>query len=171
MNLLIINASPRRNGNISKRLELMKEEAVRLGADVNVEYAQSWNIRPCIGCMKCRSAKNCVLPEDDSQRVLSLIRDCDALIIGSPTYWGNMPATLKLLFDRTVYGLMDENRLAMPVPLHKGKKAIIVCTSSSMAIQCPYGPDRRCCKGNKGGNRDGRFQSPFNSKRRNKESS
>ncbi len=131
MNLLIINASPRRNGNISKRLELMKEEAVRLGADVNVEYAQSWNIRPCIGCMKCRSAKNCVLPEDDSQRVLSLIRDCDALIIGSPTYWGNMPATLKLLFDRTVYGLMDENRLAMPVPLHKGKKAIIVCTSST----------------------------------------
>lgn len=109
----------------------MKEEAVRLGADVNVEYAQSWNIRPCIGCMKCRSAKNCVLPEDDSQRVLSLIRDCDALIIGSPTYWGNMPATLKLLFDRTVYGLMDENRLAMPVPLHKGKKAIIVCTSST----------------------------------------
>lgn len=42
-----------------------------------------------------------------------------------------MPATLKLLFDRTVYGLMDENSLAMPVPLHKGKKALIVCVSST----------------------------------------
>lgn len=92
----------------SKRLELMKEEAARLGAIVHVEFAQNWNIRPCIGCMKCRSAKNCVLPEDDSQRVLPLIQDCAALIIGSPTYWGNMP-----------------------VPLHKGKKAVFVCTSST----------------------------------------
>lgn len=92
----------------SKRLELMKEEAARLGAIVHVEFAQNWNIRPCIGCMKCRSAKNCVLPEDDSQRVLPLIQDCAALTIGSPTYWGNMP-----------------------VPLHKGKKAVVVCTSST----------------------------------------
>lgn len=131
MKLLIINASPRKGGNISKRLELMKDEAERSGASVKVEFAQKWNIHPCIGCMKCRSSRKCVLPEDDSQRVLSLIQDCDALIVGSPTYWGNMPGTLKLLFDRIVYGLMDENKLAMPVPLHKGKKALIVCTSST----------------------------------------
>lgn len=129
--LLIINASPKKSGNISKRLLLMQEEAERAGASVSVENAQNWKISPCIGCMKCRSAKNCVLPADDAQRVLSLIEACDALIIGSPTYWGYMPATLKLLFDRIVYGLMDENRLAMPVPLHKGKKALIVCTSST----------------------------------------
>ena len=129
--LLIINASPRKNGNITKRLELMKEDAERKGIYVDFENAQSWNVRPCMGCMKCRSEKNCVLPEDDAQRVLELIRHCDALIIGSPTYWGNMPGTLKLLFDRIVYGLMDENSLAMPVPLHKGKKALIVCTSST----------------------------------------
>lgn len=135
MKLLIINASPRKNGNISKRLELMRDEAVRLGAEVNVEYAQAWKIRPCMGCMQCRTAKNCILSEDDAQRVLGLIQECDALIVGSPTYWGNMPATLKLLFDRTVYGLMVENSLAMPVPLHKGKKALIVCVSST---PCPF---------------------------------
>ena len=131
MKLLIINARPRKNGNISKRLELMKDEAERAGVSVFVEYSQSFKIRPCIGCMKCRSAKNCVLPEDDAQRMLDLIQECDAVIIGSPTYWGNMPGTLKLLFDRIVYGLMDENSLAIPVPLHKGKKALIVCTSST----------------------------------------
>ena len=131
MKLLIINASPRKNGNISKRLLLMHAEAERAGVSVFVENAQHWNIRPCIGCMKCRSSKYCILPEDDSQRVLALIQECDAMIIGSPCYWGNMPGTLKLLFDRIVYGLMDENGLAMPVPLHKGKKALIVCTSST----------------------------------------
>ena len=131
MKLLIINASPRKNGSISRCLELMKSEAESAGVSVKVEYAQNWSIRPCIACMKCRSSKNCVLPQDDSQRVLALIQECDALIVGSPTYWGNMPATLKQLFDRIVYGLMDENRLAMPLPLHKGKKALIVCTSST----------------------------------------
>ncbi|MGM9741592.1 MAG: hypothetical protein ACI3ZC_00850 [Candidatus Cryptobacteroides sp.] len=67
MKLLIINASPRRTGNISKRLELMKEEAMKSGATVYVEYAQNWKIRPCIGCMKCRSARNCVMPESLAQ--------------------------------------------------------------------------------------------------------
>ena len=91
--LLIINASPKKSGNISKRLLLMQEEAECAGASVSVENAQNWNIRPCIGCMKCRSAKKCVLPEDDAQRVLSLIETCDALIIGSPTG----PPVLKLV--------------------------------------------------------------------------
>lgn len=54
MKLLINNASPRKNGNISKRLELMGDEARRLGAEVSVEFAQAWKIRPCMGCMKCR---------------------------------------------------------------------------------------------------------------------
>ena len=53
--LLIINASPRKNGNITKRLELMKEDAERKGIYVDFENAQSWNVRPCMGCMKCRS--------------------------------------------------------------------------------------------------------------------
>ena len=46
MKLLIINASPRKNGNISKRLLLMHAEAERAGVSVFVENAQHWNIRP-----------------------------------------------------------------------------------------------------------------------------
>ena len=53
------------------------------------------------------------------------------LLIGSPCYWGNMPGTLKVLFDRMVYGLMGESPRGMPRPLHKGKRAILItaCTT------------------------------------------
>ena len=42
-----------------------------------------------------------------------------------------MQGTLKILFDRIVYGMMGENSLAVPIAKHKDKKAIIVSTSST----------------------------------------
>lgn len=57
--------------------------------------------------------------------------DFDALVIGSPCYWGNMSGQLKILFDRLVYGLMGESPKGFPLPLHKGKKAVIVSTGST----------------------------------------
>ena len=132
MNILILNASPRKNGNISRMLEVIEQEASSCGADVNVVEVSKLTIRPCVACMTCRSTKKCVLPDDDAQRVLQKIEACDAIVIGAPCYWGNIPGTLKLLFDRIVYGMMGENSMAVPVALHKGKKAVIVTSSSTM---------------------------------------
>lgn len=112
-------------------LETMKAEAERRGAMVTLEEVQRLLVRPCMACMKCRSTLRCVLPEDDAQRILRLIEACDVLIVGAPCYWGNMQGTLKILFDRIVYGMMGENSLAVPIAKHKDKKAIIVSTSST----------------------------------------
>ncbi|MDY4927229.1 MAG: flavodoxin family protein, partial [Prevotella sp.] len=81
--------------------------------------------------MKCRSTKKCVMPDDDAQRVLQKIEACDAIVIGAPCYWGNIPGTLKLLFDRIVYGMMDESEKGWPLPLHKGKRCVLVSTSTT----------------------------------------
>lgn len=132
MNILIINASPRKTGNISQMLEVIEQEALNRGAEVNVVEVSKLTIRPCVACMTCRSTGKCVMPEDDAQRVLRMIVACDALVIGAPCYWGNIPGTLKLLFDRIVYGMMGENSMAVPIALHKGKKAVIVTSSSTM---------------------------------------
>ena len=55
----------------------------------------------------------------------------DALIIGTPTHWGNMCAPLKLLFDRNIPVFMGEGPRGMPVPRQKGKRAVVVtaCTT------------------------------------------
>lgn len=131
MKILILNASPRKRGNISQLVEVMKDEAENAGAEVDVIEIQRLNVRPCIACMKCRASGFCALPDDDSQIVLSKIKDCDCLVIAAPCYWGNIPGTLKLLFDRMVYGLMSENSKGFPIPLHKGKRCILLSTSTT----------------------------------------
>ena len=140
MKILILNASPRPEGNIAHMLGAMREEAVRGGAEVCYEVVSRLHVRPCTGCMKCRSSRQCVLPADDAQRVLSLVAESDVLIVGAPCYWGNMPGTLKVLFDRMVYGLMGESTRGLPRPLHKGKRAILLTTCTTPWPFEGYGP-------------------------------
>ena len=84
MNVLIINGSPRKKGLISQMLGIMREEAEKGGDKVQTVYTNNLSIKPCIGCMTCRTKCKCVLGEDDSQRVLKMIQDADAVIMGAP---------------------------------------------------------------------------------------
>ena len=129
--LLIINASPRKKGNIAQMVAEMADEAKAHGVETEIVEVQHLHIKPCMACMQCRAKGSCVLPEDDSQRVLQLIKDCKAMVIAAPCYWGNIPGTLKLLFDRIVYGMMDESSRGFPLPLHRGKRCVLVSTSTT----------------------------------------
>ena len=130
MNLLIINGSPRKKGLISQMLRIFHEQAIASGIEVTEVYANDLKIKPCMGCMACRSKRHCVLPEDDAQRVLALIQQADAIVIGAPCYWGNIPGQLKLLFDRIVYGMMRDTP-RFPEPLMKGKRLVCISTSTT----------------------------------------
>ena len=79
MNILIINGSPRKKGLISQMLDIMREDAESRGDMVQMVYTNDLTIKPCIGCMACRTKCKCVLGEDDSQRVLKMIQDADAV--------------------------------------------------------------------------------------------
>ena len=130
MKLLIINGSPRKKGLISQMLRIFHEQAIATGVDVTEVYANDLQIKPCMGCMACRSKRHCILPEDDAQRVLTLIQQADAIVIGAPCYWGNIPGQLKLLFDRIVYGMMRDTP-RFPEPLMQGKKAVFISTCTT----------------------------------------
>ena len=130
MKLLILNGSPRKKGLISQMLRIFHEQAIATGVEVTEVYANDLQIKPCMGCMACRSKRHCVLPEDDAQRVLTLIQQADAIVIGAPCYWGNIPGQLKLLFDRIVYGMMRDTP-RFPEPLMKGKRLVCISTSTT----------------------------------------
>jgi len=101
MKVLIINASPRKEGITSTLIEEINA-SIKSIHNVETVRIQDLNIKPCLGCLKCRPDKVCVLPKDDAHMLAEKIKDSDILIIGSPVYWGNMPGTLKILFDRIV---------------------------------------------------------------------
>jgi hypothetical protein len=130
MRVLVLNGSPRRNGTVSSLLKTITEP---LSAEHDIEWIDvcKLNMKYCTACMACREKETCVLPEDDAHIVAKKIREADALVIGTPTHWGNMCAPLKLLFDRNVPVFMGESSGGMPVPRQKGKRAVIVtaCTT------------------------------------------
>lgn len=132
MKILIINASPRKNGKISKMLHLIEKSAIeKTENEVHFFDVKDLVFSSCIGCMACRSMKHCVLQNDDAHKIALEFEWCDKVVVGSPTYWGNINGELKRLFDRLVGVLMGESKLGLPLPLHKGKKAVLVtsCTT------------------------------------------
>ena len=112
-------------------LEEMQRTLQEAGKEVHFIRTADLQMRHCTGCMYCRSKHACCLPEDDSVRVLEELQVCELLIIGAPCYWGNIPGELKILFDRLVYGMMDEDKRGIPIGLMKGKRAAIVSTSTT----------------------------------------
>ena len=130
MNILIINGSPRKKGLISQMLGIMQSEAELRDDTVQMVYTNDLSIKPCIGCMVCRTKLKCSIAEDDSQRVLKMMQEADAIIMGAPCYWGNIPGQMKLLFDRIVYGMMRDTP-RFPEPLMKGKKCILISTCTT----------------------------------------
>ena len=133
MNILVLNGSPRRNGNVVKTLKSETEKIQKKYENCQIiwEDISDLNFDFCKGCMTCRSKKNCILPADDAHKLAEEIKTCDILLTGTPVYWGNINGQLKALFDRLVYVLMKESKRGIPFPLHKGKKAVIVtsCTT------------------------------------------
>lgn len=127
MNILILNASPRKNGYTAQVLREIQKS-------IDPQHLCEWvdinniNIKPCQGCLSCRPCNECVLPEDDGHRIARLIKHSDALVIGSPTYFSNITGPLRTLIDRslTAFEEIAASGLEIPVPLHKGKKAAIV---------------------------------------------
>ncbi len=129
--ILMLNGSPRKNGVTSSILRIIADEARSAGGEVEWVDVNALSIRPCIGCLKCRPDKKCILPIDDGHRIGERIESCSGLVVGTPTYWGNMTRPLKLLFDRNVpafeYYVLYTKRF--PKSKHKGKKAAIVTAS------------------------------------------
>jgi multimeric flavodoxin WrbA len=133
MNVLIINASPRKNG-ITTSLLAEAGKTIDSTHDADVVRIHDMTMKPCIGCLKCRPDKACVLPRDDAHILAEKIKRSDLLILGSPVYWGNMPGALKTFFDRNVplFEYCEAKAIRyIPRPQLKGKKAILIVSGGS----------------------------------------
>jgi len=132
LKVLVLNGSPRKNGVAAF---LAGEAASLLGErhDVEVYNVYDLEVRPCIGCLRCRPDKACVLERDGGHVIGEKLKESDLIVIGSPTYWGNIPGPLKTLFDRnvTLFEYVESRPWSIPKKRLKGKKAILIVSSAS----------------------------------------
>ena len=94
--VLYISGSPRKGGNTERLLAVMQEKLP--GELLRV---MDYEIRPCMSCWACRKRDGCVLKDGFTEVIMPRILACDALVIGCPVYFNNVPSQTKALIDRT----------------------------------------------------------------------
>ncbi|HZW49053.1 MAG TPA: flavodoxin family protein [Bacillota bacterium] len=102
MKVLILNGSPRLNGNTAAALKAIQKGILAKLPAAEIEFCDvvQMNIRGCIACNACKSnGGNCVM-SDDTNQIIQKIADANLLILGSPVYYWGLTAQLKTVIDK-----------------------------------------------------------------------
>ncbi len=102
MKVLIINGSPRVNGNTTIAVREMENVFKADGIDVETVQVGNKDIRGCIACGKCFETGKCVF-NDIVNELAPKFEEADGLVIASPVYYASANATLIACLDRLFY--------------------------------------------------------------------
>lgn len=105
MKVIAFNGSPRKNGNTAKALRIALDEIESEGIEVELVQMGSCDVRGCRACGSCGKSKDerCVIEDDELNDWIQMIKPADGVIIGSPTYFGDMTSQTKAFIDRVGY--------------------------------------------------------------------
>ena len=102
MKVLMLNGSPRVNGNTSLALSEMEKIFSKEGIETEIIHVGNKDIRGCIACLGCRKTGKCVF-DDLVNEIAPKFEACDGLVVGSPVYYASANATLVALLTRLFY--------------------------------------------------------------------
>ena len=120
MKVLLINGSPRQSGNTHLALTEAAKQLEKNGIATELMQIGASAIHGCIACNHCSNTGRCVFDDDLCNRAIDLMSQCDALIVGSPTYYGQPNGTVLSLIQRMSYA-------ASEVMQNKPAAAVAVC--------------------------------------------
>ena len=101
MNILVLNGSPRPNGNTKKMVEAFRKGAESVGHAVHIIDVCKKNIGGCIACEYCHTKGNgSCMQKDDMQEIYALLKTSEMLVIASPIYYHGISGQLKCVIDR-----------------------------------------------------------------------
>lgn len=102
MNVLMINGSPRGNGNTTIALREMKNVFAQEGIEVTELNVGAKAIRGCIACNKCAELDKCVF-DDAVNEAAPLLAKADGVVVASPVYYASANGNLISFLDRLFY--------------------------------------------------------------------
>ncbi len=99
--IVILNGSPRQNGNTSALVKAFTEGAQSAGHTVTEFCLDKMHIHGCKGCFGGNSNQECpCVQQDDMNQIYPAVRDCDVVILASPLYYWNLSGQLRTAMDR-----------------------------------------------------------------------
>ena len=110
MKVLMINGSPKSNGNTALGLAEMEKIFAKNGVNTEIIHVGHLDVRGCIGCAKCSETGKCVF-DDIVNETLPKFEECDGMVIASPVYYASPNGTLISFLDRLFYAAHFDKRM------------------------------------------------------------
>jgi multimeric flavodoxin WrbA len=120
MKVLLINGSPRKEGNTFIALTEVANTLASQGIDTEIIHIGTKAVQGCIACNKCQEKGSCAFKDDLYINVQESLRDADGLIVGSPVYYGGPNGSLCALLDRLFFS-------ATELLEYKPAASVVVC--------------------------------------------
>lgn len=102
MKVLLLNGSPKPNGNTAHALREMADVFAQEGVEAEIIQIGNQDIRGCIACGSCGRNGKCVF-DDAVNAIAPKFEAADGLVIGSPVYYASANATLMAFMQRLFY--------------------------------------------------------------------
>lgn len=102
MKVLMLNGSPRKDGNTSVALREMEQVFAQEGIEWETVQVGQKDVRGCIACNKCGQTGKCVF-DDIVNELAPKFQEADGLVVASPVYYASANPTLVALLDRLFY--------------------------------------------------------------------
>ena len=111
MNILILQGSPRTNGNTAWMAEECRKAAEAAGHTVTLVDVGHKKIAGCMACEYCHGKGNgtCV-QKDDMQEIYPLLAEAEALVLAAPIYYFTMSAQIQAPIQR-IYNMQKPGKL------------------------------------------------------------
>ena len=139
MKVLLINGSPRQNGNTATALAEVAKQLTLEGIESEMVWIGNKPIRGCIACGQCKEKGlgQCVFDDDICNHISAKFEESNALIVGSPVYYGQPNGTLLSIIQRAFYsnGAHISGKPAASIAVCRRGGATAVFESLNMPLQ------------------------------------
>ncbi|MBN2150166.1 MAG: flavodoxin family protein [Candidatus Lokiarchaeota archaeon] len=103
MKVVMINGSTRGSkGNTQILLETVARALKEKQIDSEIVTLADKKLNPCKGCAACAGKNRCI-QDDDINAIYQKMVEADGIVLGSPTYFGNVTSRIQMLVERTGY--------------------------------------------------------------------
>ena len=134
MKVLLLNGSPKANGNTAVALHEMVDIFNKEGIETEVIHVGNKDIRGCVACGQCSKLGHCVF-NDLVNEVATKFAEADGLVVGSPVYYASANATLVALLTRLFYSTPFDKTMKVGAAVVPGRPS---------SLQTDEGRPRRC---------------------------
>ena len=111
MKVLMLNGSPRENGNTAVALSEMKKIFEQEGVEVEYVHVGALAVRGCKACAACFKLGRCVMDDDIVNELARKLEESDGMVIGSPVYYAAPNGAFVALLDRLFYSSRFDKRM------------------------------------------------------------